>query len=297
MPSVRRLTRLAQDRLPDRVTDGARQVASGWGQLTAGARLKPTFLVVGAQRCGTTTLYRMLSEHPQVVRPTTSKGIGYFDLEYTRSFGWYRGHFPVEALARRRTAPAPPVTFESSGYYCYHPIAADRIARDLPGVKAVMLVRDPVERAWSAYKHETARGFESETFERALELEAVRLVGEEERLAADPAYRGEHHRHHSYLARGHYADQLERLRGALGPENVFVMDAGRLFLDPGTEFTALTDWLGLTRFVPEEIEQWNARPGDLDPALRLELTEHFEPYDTRLAEMVGWVPSWREPID
>ena len=157
-----------------------------------------------------------------------------------------------------------------------------------------MLVRDPVERAWSAYKHELARGFESETFERALELEPVRLAGEENRLAADPSYRSEHHRHHSYLARGHYADQIERLRGALGAENVFVMDAGRLFLDPGTEFTSLTDWLGLARFVPEEVEQWNARPGDLDPGLRLELIEHFEPYDARLAEMVGWVPSWRE---
>ena len=108
MPSVRRLTRLAQDRLPDRVSDSARQVATGWGRLTSGIRLEPTFLVVGAQRCGTTTLYRMLSEHPQVVRPTTSKGIGYFDLEYTRSFNWYRGHFPVEALAKRRTAPVPP---------------------------------------------------------------------------------------------------------------------------------------------------------------------------------------------
>ena len=70
------------------------------------------------------------------------------------------------------------MTFESSPYYLFHPLSAERIARDLPGVKVLVLVRDPVERAYSAHAHELARGYETEQFERALELEEERLRGE-----------------------------------------------------------------------------------------------------------------------
>ena len=107
------------------------------------------------------------------------------------------------------------MTFESSPYYMFHPLAAGRIARDLPGVKLLVLVRDPVERAYSAHAHELARGFETEPFERALELEDERLGGEAERITADPAYLSHSQQHHAYVARGQYADQLERAGGAV----------------------------------------------------------------------------------
>ena len=90
----------------------------------------------------------------------------------------------------------------------YHPLAAGRIGRDLPGVKVLVLLRDPVERAYSAYKHEFARGFETETFERALELEDARVQPELERMIADPTYQSDSYRHHSYRRRGQYAEQL-----------------------------------------------------------------------------------------
>ena len=78
-----------------------------------------------------------------------------------------------------------PMSFEASGYYMYHPFAMERLARDMPGVKLVVMLRDPVERAFSAYKHEYARGYEWESFEKALELEDERLVGEIDRMRAD----------------------------------------------------------------------------------------------------------------
>ena len=65
-----------------------------------------------------------------------------------------------------------------------------------------MLVRDPVERAYSAHAHELARGFETEPFERALELEDQRLSGEAERIVADPGYLSHSHQHHAYRAQG-----------------------------------------------------------------------------------------------
>ena len=85
---------------------------------------------------------------------------------------WYRAHFPFAAQAALRTRRTghPAMTFESSPYYLFHPLAAGRIARALPRVKVLILLRDPVERAYSAHAHELARGYETEPFERALSL-------------------------------------------------------------------------------------------------------------------------------
>jgi Sulfotransferase domain len=288
--TTRRVAQQVRERMPDRAVDAVRHGQELWGTATAGVRMTPSFLVVGAQRCGTTTLYRVLSDHPDVVRPTMSKGIGYFDLNYERGPRWYRGHFPLSAAHERRGR----VAFESSGYYCYHPLAASRIARDLPDVRVVMMVRDPVERAQSAYKHESARGFEELSFEEAVDAEPARLEGEVERMLADPTYQSWEHRHHSYVTRGRYAEQVERLHSELGAERVHLVDADRFFADPRREFSQLTDWLGLRPWVPPSVPQANARPGDLlSESLRRRLREMFTESDERLAAQLGRQPSWR----
>jgi hypothetical protein len=234
----------------------------------------------------------VLSEHPQVARPTVNKGTGYFDVHYDRGSRWYRGHFPLAYRARRTHGPGV-VTFESSGYYLFHPLAASRIARDLPDVRVVVLVRDPVERAYSAHRHELARGFESEPFEVAIELEEERTAGEVERILADPSYESFHHRHHSYLARSRYSEQIDRFLAELGPDRVCILDAGALFEDPAAEFERLRSWLGLAEWEPGKVEQWNARPGTPLPGeVDARLRRHFEPYDARLAEQMGRTPSW-----
>ena len=292
-PPVRRLTRLVREHAPHRLVLWLRAVLGLWGTLTSRWRLRPSFIIVGAQRAGTTTLYRVLSEHPAVVRPTANKGTGFFDVRYERGLRWYLGHFPLRWLARHRHGPGA-ATFESSGYYLFHPLAASRIARDLPEAKVVVMVRDPVERAYSAHRHEQARGFESEPFEVALELEPERTDGEVEQILADPTYQSFEHRHHSYLARSRYSEQVDRFIEELGADRVHVVDADRFFEQPGVEFERLASWLGLPPWRPERVEQWNARPRTpMDPELRARLERYFEPYDERLAEQMGRTPSWR----
>ena len=292
MGSLRTLTATWKDRLPAPVLGLMRRGALGWGMLTAGLRMEPSFIVVGASRSGTTTLFRVLSEHPDVVRPTLSKGIWYFDLNHDRGRRWYRGHFPLAWPAMRRTGGRAK-TFESSGYYLFHPLAAERIGRELPGVHVVVMVRDPVERAYSAHRHELVRGFETEDFETALALEPARLAGEEDRIRADPTYRSRHHRHHSYLARGRYAPQIQRFIDAVGPEHVHIVDADRLFVDPG-ELTTLFAGLGLTPWRPHEVGRHNAQArGPMDPALRTRLEEEFADDDRALAALMGRTPHWR----
>jgi hypothetical protein len=283
---------------PTAVRDTGRQMVATLGAASARLRTLPDFLIAGAQRCGTTSLYRMLAQHPAVVPPAFHKGIHYFDTasHFARGFNWYRGHFPLDATMARRTARwgSRAITGEASPYYVFHPLAAGRIAEVLPHVKVIILLRDPVERAFSAHKQESARGFENEPFERALELEHVRLAGEDDRIVADPTYQSFSHQHHAYVARGEYADQLERLFGAVGRDRVLVLDVDDLMSDERRHWQTLLEFLDLPAWDPDRITRANARPSAPMPAaVRQHLAEHFASHDERLAALLGHVPRWR----
>jgi hypothetical protein len=269
-----------------------------FGQLTAGHRMTPSFLIAGGQRCGTTSLHRALNQHPAILKAVLHKGVHYFDTDYDRGLSWYLGHFPLQRTGRAvaEKVGLPALTFESSPYYMYHPLAVQRIAHDLPDVKIICLVRDPVERAYSQHAHEVARDFETERdFVRALALEPQRLAGEDERLAGDPHYYSHAHQHHAYRARGQYVDYLERMERLLGRERIHVVDSEQFFTDPRPAYAEVLDFLGLPVRGETVFEQHNARPRSApmpDPTRR-ELAEHFRPYDERLVAWLGREPSWR----
>ena len=275
----------------------AQSVSVTIGQLTHSARMLPGFLIAGSQRCGTTSMYRALCQHPTVMRAVLHKGVHYFDTDYSRGFAWYQGHFPLKAHARwtARSVGATPVTFEASPYYMFHPLSAQRISHDLPGVKLLVLLRDPVERAYSAHAHELARGYETEPFERALELEESRLEGEAERLVADPTYFSYSHQHHAYRARGQYIEQLERLERCVGRSQIHVVDSGEWFATPEETFQSVLDFLGLPRYRDIRFDRHNARTrAPMPESLRVELRDHFRPYDERLALWLGRELSWQK---
>lgn len=273
-------------------------LSRGVGRLTATSRLLPGFLIVGAQRCGTTSLYRALAQHPLLLKPVLHKGAHYFDAAYDRGLPWYRGHFPLTARAARlqRRHGGHPLAFESSPYYLFHPLAGERIARDLPGVKLIVLVRDPVERAHSAHAHELARGFEREPdFERALALEETRLLGAEQLLREEPHARHHAHRHHAYLARGRYAEQLDRLEPLFGRDRLLVLDSHRFFTQPERLYQRVLDFLDVPRMGDPVFERHNSRPrtAALSDATRRMLGDHFAAQDARLVRWLGGAPSWR----
>jgi Sulfotransferase domain len=266
------------------------------GRITSPLRMQPGFLIVGAQRCGTTSMYRALSEHPAALKAVLHKGVHYFDMNYEAGPGWYRAHFPLKISGRRagRAGGGPALTFESSPYYLFHPLAAERIATDLPGVRLLVLVRDPVDRAYSAYAHELARGFETESFERAIELEPDRLRGEAERLVSEPGYLSHSHQHHAYVTRGQYVDQLGRLERLFGRDRILVVDSGDFFTKPEPVYDSVLEFLGLTPGSYPRFEQHNARPRTpISQALKGRLDEHFAPYDERLISWLDRPPSWR----
>lgn len=262
---------------------------------TAGLRMRPDFLIVGGQRCGTTSLFKTLAQHPAVARPFAFKGIHYFDMHYNKSFAWYRGHFPISATSHLRRIGLPgPITGESSPFYGFHPLAPNRISEDLPGIRMIMLLRDPVERAYSAHSHELARGFETEPFEKALELEEERTRGERERMIADPSYVSFHFQHHAYMARGRYIDAIEAIEAIVGPGRLHVVDSHEFFTKPESTFSGVLEFLGLEPDRRIRFEKHNARVRNpMDPEMRSRLMAQFDDSDTRLAEWWGRSLSWR----
>lgn len=275
--------------------------AARWGLTTAGrplhrARLLPGFIIVGAERCGTTSMFAVLRQHPAVFNGTLPrKEVHYFDNKYGRGLAWYRCHFPLTMRARLAARGAgAPVAFEATANYMFHPLAPERIHSDLPGVRLLVMVRDPVERAYSAHAHQVGFGYETEPFERALELEDSRLEGEAERIAAEPGYESFAFDHHTYRSRGYYADQLDRLASIFGRDRVHVVDSGDFFGDPGPCYERVLDFLGLSHHGWPAFTPQNARPrAPMPDSLRAELEEHFRPHDERLTGWLGSEPSWR----
>jgi hypothetical protein len=285
--------------VPEPVRQAVLTASRTYGRATASQRLLPSFLICGGQRCGTTSMYRALAAHPAIRKAVLHKGVHYFDIAYGKGPEWYRGHFPTVRSARRqgeKAGGAEVQTFESSPYYMYHPLAAQRIASDLPGVKLVVLTRDPVERAYSQHAHELARGFETEKdFGKALALEPERLAGQTEKLTGDPYAYSFSHQHHGYRARGEYIRYLRRLEEAVGRERIHVVDSATFFATPEKVYDGVVDFLGLPRLGYPQFEQHNARPRALPIAdeVRADLLAHYRPFDDELSDWLGYPVSWR----
>jgi hypothetical protein len=250
-------------------------------------RMLPSYLIVGGQRCGTTSLQKLLAGHPQIRKPTFRKGIHYFDTDYAKSPAWYQAHFPWDFNKSKA------ITGEGSPYYLFHPAVPGRIHHLLPDVKIIALLRDPVERAISHHKHEVRRGFESLDLEQALAAEDKRLAGEAEKLMSDPEYLSFNHQHFSYVARGQYADQVQRYLDLFGPEKVFVAESESLWSSPEPILKEVLGFLGLDDWAPAEFPHMNAtRPSEIGPQIHDYLAGQFSASNARLEGLLGRTFSW-----
>ena len=253
----------------------------GLRRLTAGYRKWPDFIVIGAQRAGTTSLTMWLRTHPQV-HATPIRELHYFDFEYAVGPRWYRSKFPIRHDGQ--------LVGESTPYMLFHPLSPVRAVNDLPAsTRFIVLLRDPVERAISQYWLNRKRLIETESFQIAIQLESERLAGQEELVLS--GQRSDRHQNFSYATRGHYAEQLERWFGHAGRERVLVMQSEELFTS-GAAADSVLDWLGLDRFdrpFPRGNEAARREPADADVVAQLH--RHFEPYNADLEDLLGR-PFW-----
>ncbi|HUI36433.1 MAG TPA: sulfotransferase domain-containing protein [Gaiellaceae bacterium] len=259
--------------------------AYGW--VTSPFRPLPDFLVLGAQKAGTTALYEYLRRHPQISGPSW-KEVSFFDRHWARGESWYRGNFPNVARTRGKHVG------EASPSYVFHPLAPRRVQEVVPEARLIVLVRNPVDRALSQYNHEVALGREPLPFEEALEAEEERLRGELERMVGDPRYFSREWWSHTYKARGRYAEQLERWLAVFPREQLLVLPSDDLGSEPARAHAQVLEFLGAS---PQRLDSYprvyEREYEPMKPETRERLAAEFEEPNRRLYELLGRDLGWR----
>jgi hypothetical protein len=281
-------------KLPSPVRRVLRGTVRTYGRVTVPLRPLPDFLIIGAQKAGTTALFGYLRWHPQVTGPSF-KEVSFFDRHYARGEAWYRAHLPARPrhwLVKRRHGRWPSVG-EASPSYLFHPLAAERVAELIPEARLIAILRNPVDRAFSHYQHEVALGREPLSFEEALDEEEHRMRGEEERMLRDRSYFSHSWWNYTYVARGRYAEQLERWFAAFSREQLLVLLSEELLEQPAETYARVTDFLGVDRHGLGSYPRIFSRDYEqMSPATRDRLEREFAEPNRRLGELLARELPW-----
>ncbi|SFH87596.1 sulfotransferase family protein [Planctomicrobium piriforme] len=237
----------------------------------------PDLLIAGTVKGGTTSLHFYLSQHP-LVHSGLRKEVHYFDKSYHRGERWYRKHF---------TRQPGGIVLDSTPNYIYFEGACERILKLMPTVKIVLLLRDPVYRAFSHFQHSCRRKFEGRSFDDAVrqDMHDFKKLGA---FGDDSLENG----FHSYVRRGVYAPQVKRLQAAFG-DQLLVFRSKDFFQSPLAITNQVLRHCGLTELPTLEFEQFNK--GDykqtMSPEIKQELEQFFAPHNAELCEALN-VPNW-----
>lgn len=246
----------------------------------------PDFLIVGAQKAGTTSLYNCLKQHPSVL-PARKKEIHYFSQFYHKGLPWYLDHFPSRDTHQ--------LSGEASPFYLFHPQSARRIAETYPDIRIIILLRDPVERAISHYHQQYRRDHEKLPMLEAFEQEPQRIAKAWEKLLRDEKTSASKLQQCSYLKRGEYLPQLLRYETHFPIQQLHLLESRQFFTEPQTSLSGLFQFLHIDPdFVPKDL--WPRKPGhysDTDPAVLDYLRDYYRPHNEALYKHLGRRFDWQ----
>ena len=270
----------------------ARKVQIYSRRLNAKKRAVPDFLLVGAQKSGTTSLFRYLIQHPQVI-PPIKKEIQYFDKNYLKGFSWYKAHFPL-----KHTICDKCITGEASTDYSFHPLAPERIRSDLGRPKLILLLRDPAKRAISHYYHYLNKGWETLSINDAFDLEEDRISRDYQNLFKSNLMKdraSKRYIRYSYLKKGLYLEQIKRIHKLFGKEYLFIGSLEEMTNHPEDFYRRICSFLQIDdSILPEDLSAKNI--GDyqvIDSEILEKLKEYYREHNQKLFAYIGQeFPSW-----
>jgi len=254
----------------------------------------PDFIIIGAQKCGTTSLFNYLKQHPCIF-PTFRKEVHFFDLEFSKGATWYRTHFPSSLYKAyiRQMRKQDFITGEATPYYLFHPVVPKRISEIIPQVKLIVLLRNPIDRAYSHYYHELRKGREALSFTDAIEREPERLHGETEKMLEDEDYYSFNHHRYSYRTRGIYVDQLKAWANFFPKEQMLILKSEDFYADPSTSLKQVLEFLNLPSWELKEYKKYNyANYPKIEATTKKRLTDYFQRYNSMLYEYLGMDFDW-----
>ncbi len=246
----------------------------------------PNFFIIGAQKGGTSSLHGYLQHHPNLFL-SQPKELHYFDLFYDKGLNWYKEHFI--------TKDANKVHFgESTPFYLYHP-GVPHLMKDLvPNAKFIVLLRNPVERAFSQYQMEFKRGTEHlDSFEKALDAEKERLANTDDFKLAKTAVQNSEHAQHSYFSRGLYAKQIAHWFSIFQKEQFLFLKSEDFFANPKEVLIKVYQFLGVDTIYPANLKALNT--GNYSPLSKEELQRYssfFAEDHKELIKLIGEDFTW-----
>ncbi|MHC5057291.1 MAG: sulfotransferase domain-containing protein [Planctomycetota bacterium] len=262
-----------------------RKAGMTWGRLTYTLRPSPDYLIIGAQKCGTTSLYYHLARHPEV-KPARFMEIHFFDRHYRRGPRWYRSHFPRCGPGDTSRDSRGFICGEATPDYLTDPGVPERVMRTVPAAKLIVLLRNPTARAYSHYRHDVRRGRARETFEKEVAAELKSPVTQ----APDEVPESR-----SYLRAGMYAIHLARWLAVFPRKQLLVIRSEDYFRETDLVEQTVLPFLGLSNHQMGPPPLCNAGPHAAMPgALRDLLAGYYEPYNLRLQELCGSHLQWHD---
>lgn len=250
----------------------------------ADQRLRPSFMVIGAAKAGTTSLFDYLIRHPQIAKPLI-KEIQYFNFNRQRDPNWYFAHFP-----RADEVGEGAITGEATPGYLPTPGVPEAIEALLPGSKVIALLRDPVARTISHYHHYANLGRETRSMEEALFDPRAAELPEDNPYRPAAGYRAPLP---YYVSSSFYARHLERWQAFRDSERMMIVKSEDMFANPRALFDQTVAFLGLPAADPGRLATSNAGSyGKTDPAIVARLKEIFAPENARLTALIGRDMGW-----
>ncbi|MFX0075457.1 MAG: sulfotransferase domain-containing protein [Candidatus Hermodarchaeota archaeon] len=263
-------------------------------RLTSEIRVLPDFIIVGAQKSGTSSLYGYLKKHPYII-PTFKDEIHYFDSNLQKGLRWYKSNFPTRLykfifnLIYNRNF----MTGEKSPYYIFHPYAIKHIRNTIPKVKIILLLRNPIARSYSHYNHSVKYDREKLTFEEAIKRESTRLDGELDKIIKDTHYKSFKHATYSYLTRSIYINQVKRLLTYFPKEQVMIIKTEDFFQNPQKILNEVYKFLELPGYALDSFKKHGFKGyAKLNETTKHNLVEYFKPYNKLLYQYLQRDFNW-----
>jgi len=255
-------------------------------------------MIIGFPKCGTTSLYEYLIQHPFVLS-AAGKEIDYFDRLYDRGISWYKMAFPssMTKFYYKNILKKQFVTGEATPRYMVHPHALKRIQMTLPNTKFIVLLRNPIDRAYSHYTMNVKNDYEHRTFEDALDHEKERTLGRYEKMQKNENYYSWDYDLYAYLEHGIYVDKLKRWMSVFPKEQFLIIQSEEFSKDPSKVYNETLQHLELPEWKLKEYKRYKKldyKDKNIDPQLRKKLEGFFKPHNEKLFEFLGKRFDWED---
>lgn len=258
-------------------------------------RMLPDFMIAGEAKCGTTSLYRYILEHPDVL-PCDRKEPKNF-IEHRKSLLYCRSHYPL--LIQKYLAGALrgrlPITGEATAEYLSDPNVPCDIATVLPEVKVIIMLRNPVERAYSDYCMFSNRDRAQYSFEDIVSRSIEWLCDPSLNDLVEAALHLEHF-YLRFVARGIYVRNVERWMNWFPAEQILIVKSEEFFRNTQEVTNQVFEFLGLEPFtIPRsDIKRKGEYLTNMSEETRRKLDEFYAPYNEKLYQLVGTNMGWGE---